>query len=223
VKQNKNFQVVLFSATFPDQVRKFATKFCPNANEIRLKANELSVDGIKQFYMDCADEAAKFKVLVELYNILTIGSSIIFCKKRDNADEIARRMVAEGHQVTSLHGAKDATERDRVIDDFREGKSKVLITTNVAARGLDISQVNMVINYDMPQDAHGKPDWETYLHRVGRTGRFGRKGIAINFVHNQRTWQDMRAMEEALGMNIACIDTKDFEVMEETLKKNLKS
>lgn len=76
-------------------------------------------------------------------------------------------MVAEGHQVTSLHGTKTAIERDRVIDDFRDGKSKVLITTNVAARGLDISQVNMVINYDMPQDAHGKPDWETYLHRVG--------------------------------------------------------
>jgi ATP-dependent RNA helicase DDX19/DBP5 len=82
MKYNKNFQVVLFSATFPDQVRKFATKFCPNANEIRLKANELSVDGIKQFYMDCADENAKFKVLVELYNMLTIGSSIIFCKAR---------------------------------------------------------------------------------------------------------------------------------------------
>jgi ATP-dependent RNA helicase DDX19/DBP5 len=77
-------------------------------------------------------------------------------------------MVAEGHQVTSLHGAKDTAERDRVIDEFREGKSKVLITTNVASRGLDISQVNMVINYDMPQDARGKPDWETYLHRVGR-------------------------------------------------------
>jgi ATP-dependent RNA helicase DDX19/DBP5 len=76
-------------------------------------------------------------------------------------------MVGEGHQVTSLHGAKDAMERDRIIDAFREGKSKVLITTNVAARGLDISQVNMVINYDMPQDAHNKPDWETYLHRVG--------------------------------------------------------
>jgi ATP-dependent RNA helicase DDX19/DBP5 len=76
-------------------------------------------------------------------------------------------MVEQGHQVTSLHGAKDAAERDRIIDDFRDGKSKVLITTNVASRGLDISQVNMVINYDMPQDARGKPDWETYLHRVG--------------------------------------------------------
>jgi ATP-dependent RNA helicase DDX19/DBP5 len=81
-------------------------------------------------------------------------------------------MVAEGHQVTSLHGAKDAMERDRIIDAFREGKSKVLITTNVAARGLDISQVNMVINYDMPQDVHGKPDWETYLHRVGKYRHF---------------------------------------------------
>jgi ATP-dependent RNA helicase DDX19/DBP5 len=79
-------------------------------------------------------------------------------------------MIEEGHQVTSLHGAKDATERDRVIDEFRESKSKVLITTNVAARGLDIAQVNMVINYDMPMDVNGKPDWETYIHRVGALG-----------------------------------------------------
>jgi ATP-dependent RNA helicase DDX19/DBP5 len=181
---NRNIQILLFSATFPEQVRKFASKFSPNANVISLQQNELSVEGIKQFYMDCDSAATKFRVLVELYNILTIGSSIIFCKvgafselyytshlsahkKRDNADEIARRMTAEGHQVTSLHGAKDGLERDRIIDEFREGKSKVLITTNVASRGLDISQVNMVINYDMPQDAHGNPDWETYLHRVG--------------------------------------------------------
>ncbi|KZS94179.1 DEAD-domain-containing protein [Sistotremastrum niveocremeum HHB9708] len=223
MKHNKNFQIVLFSATFPDTVRTFASKFAPRANEIRLKAEELSVEGIKQFYMDCKDEDAKFQVLVELYNILTIGSSIIFCKKRENADEIARRMVAQGHQVTSLHGAKDAMERDRTIDDFREGKTKVLITTNVAARGLDILQVNMVINYDMPVDARGQPDWETYLHRVGRTGRFGRTGIAINFVHDKRTWQDMHAMEQALGMNIARIETNDFDEMEETLKKSLKA
>jgi len=93
----------------------------------------------------------------------------------------------------------------------------------VAARGLDISQVNMVINYDMPQDVHANPDWETYLHRVGRTGRFGRMGMAINFVHDKKTWEDMHAMEVALGMNITCIETKDFDVMEETLKKHLKS
>lgn len=93
-------------------------------------------------------------------------------QRRETADQIAKRMVAEGHHVTSLHGAKDARERDQVIDDFRDGKSKVLITTNVVARGIDILQVNMVVNYDMPLTADNHPDVETYLHRIGKTARF---------------------------------------------------
>ncbi|KEP49522.1 ATP-dependent RNA helicase DBP5 [Rhizoctonia solani 123E] len=210
----KTCQIVLFSATFPNMVRNFATKFAPSANEIKLKEEELSVEGIKQFYMDCKNEEHKYDVLVDLYSLLTIGQSIIFCKRREVADQIARRMSAEGHQVSSLHGAKDATERDATIDDFRDGKSKVLITTNVISRGIDILQVNMVVNYDMPLTADGKPDPETYLHRIGRTGRFGRKGIAINFVHDRRSWEEMNAIEKALHHPILRVETKDFDEME---------
>jgi ATP-dependent RNA helicase DDX19/DBP5 len=90
-------------------------------------------------------------------------------KRRETADKIAARMVAGGHHVTSLHGAKDAQERDKIIDDFRDGKSKVLITTNVVARGIDIPQVNMVVNYDLPMTVEEKPDVETYLHRIGKS------------------------------------------------------
>lgn len=163
----KTCQLVLFSATFPDNVREFAARLAPQANEIRLKREELNVDLIKQFYMDCKDEAHKYEVLVELYNLLTIGQSIIFCAKRETADTIARRMTAEGHKVDSLHGKLDTTERDRTIDAFRDGKSKVLIATNVIARGIDIMQVTMVVNYDMPVKQSGQPDAETYLHRIG--------------------------------------------------------
>ncbi|KAG8748098.1 RNA helicase required for poly(A+) mRNA export [Ceratobasidium sp. 414] len=220
------------NATFPGPVRNFAAKFAPGANEIKLKQEELSVEGIKQFYMDCKSEEHKYDVLVDLYSLLTIGQSMIFCKacsfpflreRREVADQIAHRMTAEGHQVSSLHGAKDAAERDATIDDFRDGKSKVLITTNVVSRGIDILQVNMVVNYDMPLTMDGRPDAETYLHRIGRTGRFGRKGVAINFVHDRKSWEEMNAIETALHHPIIRVETGDFDEMEKTLQKAMKS
>jgi ATP-dependent RNA helicase DDX19/DBP5 len=219
----KTTQIVLFSATFPERVRKFADRFAPNANQISLKQEELSVEGIKQFYMDCNDEAHKYDVLVALYSLLTIGQSIIFVRTRATADEIARRMTAEGHTVISLHGKQEPAERDFVIDSFRSGKSKVLITTNVLARGIDILQVNLVINYDMPLDGNGRPDPETYLHRIGRTGRFGRTGVSINFVHDKTSWEHMRAIEEYFGRPIMRVPTDDFEEVERILRKVVES
>ncbi|KAH0833237.1 P-loop containing nucleoside triphosphate hydrolase protein [Lanmaoa asiatica] len=216
-------QIILFSATFPDHVRIFANKFAPDANKIELQKEELSVEGIRQFYMDCRDEEHKYDILVSLYQLLTIGQSIIFCQHRYTADRISQRMTAEGHKVASLHGAKDASERDAVIDSFREGREKVLITTNVIARGIDILQVNMVVNYDLPlmndrgniHSNDGRPDIETYIHRIGRTGRFGRKGISINFVHDRGTWQQMEEIEKTLGKKIIRIETNDLDEMEE--------
>ncbi|KAH8100942.1 DEAD-domain-containing protein [Cristinia sonorae] len=223
-------QIILFSATFPDHVRNFANKFAPNANKIELKKNELSVDNIRQFYMDCRNEEHKYDVLVSLYHLLTIGQSIIFCQHRHTADRISQRMTAEGHKVASLHGAKDAAERDNIIDGFREGRDKVLITTNVIARGIDILQVNMVVNYDLPllnerpgsSKDDARPDIETYIHRIGRTGRFGRKGISINFVHDKRTWAQMEQIEQATGKQIIRIETNDLDEMETQMKKALK-
>ncbi|KAG1835111.1 P-loop containing nucleoside triphosphate hydrolase protein [Suillus variegatus] len=223
-------QIILFSATFPDHVRNFASKFAPSANKIELQREELSVEGIRQFYMDCRNEEHKYDILVSLYQLLTIGQSIIFCQHRHTADRISQRMSAEGHKVASLHGAKDAGERDAIIDNFREGRDKVLITTNVIARGIDIMQVNMVVNYDLPlmnergnQHSHdARPDVETYIHRIGRTGRFGRKGISINFVHDRQTWSQMEEIEKTLGKKIIRIETNDLEEMEEKMKKALK-
>ncbi|OCH93062.1 DEAD-domain-containing protein [Obba rivulosa] len=224
-------QIVLFSATFPDHVRSFANNFAPKANKIELQKNEISVDNIRQFYLDCRSEEHKYEVLVSIYTVLTIGQSIIFCQHRHTADRIGQRMTAEGHKVASLHGAKDASERDAIIDRFREGREKVLITTNVIARGIDVMQVNMVVNYDLPllneRDNWGnkedaRPDIETYIHRIGRTGRFGRKGISVNFVHNKQTWDQMQEIEKATGKQIIRVETDSVDVMEETLKKHLK-
>ncbi|KAF8813348.1 DEAD-domain-containing protein [Phlegmacium glaucopus] len=224
--RNQPIQIILFSATFPDNVRTFASKFAPNANKIELKKEELSLESVKQFYMDCRNEEHKYDILVSLYQLLTVGQSIIFCQHRHTADRISQRMTAEGHKVASLHGAKDARERDAIIDGFREGREKVLITTNVIARGIDIQQVNMVVNYDLPlmndQATEEKPDIDTYRHRIGRTGRFGRKGISINFVHDKKTWLQMEQIEKELERKIMRIETNDLDEMEEKMKQALK-
>lgn len=128
-------------------------------------------------------------------------------------------MTEDGHSVVSLHGSLDSQERDAVMDAFREGHSKVLITTNVVARGIDILQVTLVINYDMPLTKDGKPDAETYLHRIGRTGRFGRTGVSINFVHDQQSWEQMRQMEQIFQRPITKVPTTDWEEVEAILKK----
>jgi ATP-dependent RNA helicase DDX19/DBP5 len=128
-------------------------------------------------------------------------------------------MTADGHSVVSLHGSLDSEERDAVMDAFREGHSKVLITTNVVARGIDILQVTLVINYDMPLTKDGRPDAETYLHRIGRTGRFGRTGVSINFVHDHDSWQQMHEMEKIFRRPITMVPTDDWEEVEKLLKK----
>ncbi|KAJ2994142.1 RNA helicase required for poly(A+) mRNA export [Globomyces sp. JEL0801] len=212
-------QIVLFSATFPDHVREFAARIAPDANNISLKQEELSVDSIKQFYMDCKNAEDKITTLCALYGILTIGQSIIFVRTRKTADEVAKAMTEEGHAVTHLHGQFEAQDRDKAIDDFREGRSKVLITTNVIARGIDILQVNLVVNYDIPVDRDMQPDPETYIHRIGRTGRFGRQGVSINFCHDQRSYNEMKAIEKYIGREIIRVPTDNVVDIERILKK----
>ncbi|KAF8001915.1 hypothetical protein HF325_002880 [Metschnikowia pulcherrima] len=216
-------QLVLFSATFPTDVRAYAEKFVPNANSLELKQEELNVDGIKQLYMDCDSEAHKFEMLCGLYGLLTIGSSIIFVEQKVTADKLTRMMTAEGHKVSVLHGGQDARDRDRHIDDFREGRSKVLITTNVLARGIDIASVSMVVNYDMPVDKSGRPDPSTYLHRIGRTGRFGRTGVSVSFVYNKKSYDDLQAIMNYFGnIELTKLPTDDWDEVEKIVKKVIK-
>lgn len=218
----KNCQIVLFSATFTEDVRAFAQRVAPNANTISLKPDEVAVDTIKQFYMDCKNSEHKADVLCAIYGLLTIGQSIIFVRQRVTADQLAKKMADEGHQVTCLHGAFDPEMRDKAIDDFREGRSKVLITTNVIARGIDILQVNLVINFDVPMTQDNYPDIETYIHRIGRTGRFGRSGVSINFVHDEVSYKDMKVIEKGIGKEITRVPTDDYMVIEKILKKAVK-
>lgn len=131
-------------------------------------------------------------------------------------------MQEQGHSVGALHGKLDSTLRDQMMQDFRSGKFKVLVTTNVLSRGIDILQVTLVINFDMPLDANGYPDSETYLHRIGRTGRFGRTGVSINFVHNDRSYREMKTIETHFGREIVRVPTDDTMEIESILKKAVK-
>ncbi|KAL8897546.1 MAG: hypothetical protein Q9207_007165 [Kuettlingeria erythrocarpa] len=219
-------QVVLFSATFPDYVVNYAKNFAPNANEITLKHEELTVEGIKQLYVECSSEDDKYDVLVRLYGLMTIGASIIFVKTRKTALEIERRMNAENHQCACLTGDFSPRDRDILIDAFRDGRMKVLIATNVLARGIDIQSVSLVVNYDLPDMApndHNRADTQTYLHRIGRTGRFGRVGVSISLMSGQRDYRMLRQIEDYFGVKMQGLDPTDWDEVEKRLKTVLKS
>ena len=210
---------LLFSATYPDHVREFALRVVPHANQIVVKREQLSLEHVKQFYIDCASADGRFQVLSDIYGSLQIGQSIIFVERRRDASELARRMRADGHSVALLHGG-DMTpeERDRVIDSFRAGTDRILISTAVLSRGVDVLATTVVINYDLPRDRTGHADAENYLHRVGRTGRFGRKGVAINFVYDARSAALLRQIEAHYGERCRIEPVSSVEQLESILE-----
>jgi ATP-dependent RNA helicase DDX19/DBP5 len=134
-------------------------------------------------------------------------------------------MKAEGHQVAALHGAFDGAERDAIIDSFRNGQCKVLITTNVLARGIDVQAVSMVINYDIPMKGQhdAEPDYDTYLHRIGRTGRFGRVGVSISFVFDRKSYEALSSIAQHFGIDLIRLDADDWDATEEMVQRVIKS
>jgi ATP-dependent RNA helicase DDX19/DBP5 len=207
----------LFSATFKDEVGQFAEKVVPHPKvTIRLKPEELTLDKIKQYYIPCTSELHKIQVLSEIFTILITGSTIVFVQTRKAARELTEHMKKEGHEVSLLHGNDMAPEeRDKIIDEFRESKTRILITTNVLARGIDILQVSLVINFDLPTTVDNKPDPETYLHRIGRSGRFGRHGLAINLVHDARSKEILDAIQNYFKKPIKELPVDQLEHLKE--------
>lgn len=156
--KNHSCQYLLFSATYADEVRDFAQRMVPDHNIITVKKEKLTLDGIKQFWIDCGSKDNKFKVLSDIFAVLTIGKCVIFVQSRETAKELTKRMRANGHAVGILHGADMAREvRDQVIDEFRAGTTNVLITTNVLARGIDVAGVSLVVNFDIPLNRDHQP------------------------------------------------------------------
>ncbi|KAJ3365629.1 RNA helicase required for poly(A+) mRNA export [Allomyces javanicus] len=211
-------QVLLFSATFPDKVKAFAASFAPSANLLSLAPQDIKVDAIRQFCIRVPSRAAKFDTLSDLYGLLTVGQSIIFVHTRATAVDLTARMQAEGHQVAVLTGELTPAQRDRVMAEFRSGSAKVLIATNVLSRGIDVPQVNLVVNYDLPMDENRQPDFEAYVHRIGRTGRFGRAGVAINLIDSGHALKMQQQITAAYGMAVTEMP-RDYDVMERLLRQ----
>ncbi|EJW74827.1 hypothetical protein WUBG_14266 [Wuchereria bancrofti] len=153
---------------------------------------------------------------MNLYGGLTIASAIIFCYTRKSAEWLAARMSQRGHDVTVLHGEMTIENRARTIQQFKDSIYKVLITTNVCARGIDVSQVSVVINYDPPVTFadNPQPDYETYIHRIGRTGRFGKAGIAINLVSDDFSLSVIQRIGDYFGVAIESLDASDMDQLE---------
>jgi ATP-dependent RNA helicase len=172
-------QVVLVSATLTPDVLAITKKFMNNPVRILVKRDEITLEGIKQFFVAVEKEEWKFETLCDLYDTLTITQAVIFCNTRRKVDWLTDKMRKSNFTVASMHGDMTQPERDEIMKLFRSGESRVLITTDVLARGIDIQQVSLVINYDLPNNR------ENYIHRIGRSGRFGRKGVAINFVKSE--------------------------------------
>ncbi|XP_016354260.1 ATP-dependent RNA helicase DDX19A-like isoform X2 [Sinocyclocheilus anshuiensis] len=210
----KGCQMLLFSATFEDSVWKFAERVVPDPNIIKLKREEETLDTIKQYYVLCNSKEDKFNALCNIYGAITIAQAMIFCHTRKTANWLAGQLSEEGHQVALLSGEMVVEQRAAVIERFRDGKEKVLITTNVCARGIDVEQVSVVINFDLPLDKDGNPDNETYLHRIGRTGRFGKRGLAVNMVDSQRSMEILKTYEKHFNKKIGRLDTDDLDEIE---------
>ncbi|XP_028074209.1 eukaryotic initiation factor 4A-15-like isoform X2 [Camellia sinensis] len=169
-------QVGLFSVTMPPKALEITRKFMNKPVRILVKCDELTLEGIKQFYVNVDEEERKFEALCNLCETMAITQSIIFVNKCRKVDWLINKMRSRDHTVFGTHGAMDQNTRDIVMREFCSGSSRVLITTDILARGIDVQQVSLVVNYDLPT----QPD--NYLHRIGRSGRFGRKGVAINFL-----------------------------------------
>lgn len=169
-------QCAIFSATMPLDVLEVTQKFMRDPVRILVKKDQLTLEGIKQFFIAIDREEWKFDTLCDLYSTLTITQAIIYCNTRRKVDWLTEKMIAKDFTVSSMHGDLDQRERESILAEFRSGSSRVLITTDLLARGIDVQQVSLVINYDMPSNR------ESYIHRIGRSGRFGRKGVAINFI-----------------------------------------
>lgn len=169
-------QICLFSATMPEFALDITGKFMNNPLKILVNADMITLEGIKQYYLGVEEERHKIATLYDLYERLRIKQTIIFVNSKRKADYLKDQLEAENHVVSIIHAAKTQVQRDETMKDFRLGNSRVLIATDIIARGIDVQQVEVVINYDVPKFV------ETYIHRIGRSGRFGRKGIAINLV-----------------------------------------
>ena len=183
---NSSVQVCLFSATLPEELHALASNFLRNPVKILVKSEQLTLEGIMQHLIALEDDSHKYNTMKDIFNMISVTQTIIYCNSIKRVTDLTEAMIQDNFPVCCIHSGMEKSERDAAFRDFKCGKHRVLISSNVTARGIDVQNVGVVINFDVPKDVH------TYLHRIGRSGRWGRKGVAINFV----TRWDMKKIKE---------------------------
>ena len=183
---SSTIQVALVSATLPDSINAIVDKIMRNPVRISVKREALTLEGIAQYYIAVDDDRQKYATLKDLYGLISISSSIIYCNSVKRVQDLYEAMKEDDFSVCRIHSGMDKEERATAFEDFRVGRTRVLISSNVTARGIDIQQVSVVVNFDVPKCVN------TYLHRIGRSGRWGRKGVGINMI----TRRDVAKLKE---------------------------
>ena len=192
---NTNVQVCLFSATMPPELHSLSDKFMRDPVRILVKSEMLTLEGIGQFHVALETDHDKYATLKDLFTRISVSQCIIYCNSIRRVSDLAEAMMNDGFPVCCIHSGMEKDVRDKAYQEFRSGAHRVLISSNVTARGIDIQQVSTVINFDMPRDVH------TYLHRIGRSGRWGRKGSGVNFV-TRRDFRKLKEIESYYGTSI---------------------
>ena len=184
----KDSQICLFSATLPKDVLDLTNKFMNDPEMILVKKEQLTLEGIKQFFVNVKHSDWKYDVIADLYDIINVGQCIIYINNKSKILEINERLLNDNFPVSYITGDRTADERKKIMNDFRSGQIRILLSTDLLSRGIDVQQLSLVINYDLPKEK------ETYIHRIGRSGRYGRKGVAINLI-TERDIEELKFIE----------------------------
>lgn len=181
-----NIQIALFSATLPDEIQSITEKFMREPVKILVKTESVTLEGIKQYYVALESDSQKYETLKDLFEAISVSQCIIYCNSIKRVNDLCEALTNDNFPVCCIHSGMEKEDRTKAYKEFTAGDSRVLISSNLTARGIDVQQVSTVINFDLPNDIH------TYIHRIGRSGRWGRKGMGINFI----TRRDVRKMKE---------------------------
>jgi len=192
---NSEVQVCLFSATLPDGINSIVQKIMRNPVRICVKREQLTLEGISQYYIAVDDDRQKYVTLKHIFSFINLSHTIIYCNSIKRVQDLYEAMCEDNFPVCRIHSNMDKSARDRAFNDFRSGNTRFLISSNVTARGIDIQQVSVVVNFDLSKCVH------TYLHRIGRSGRWGRKGVGINFI-TRRDITQLKKIEEHYSSQI---------------------
>ena len=176
-----NSQLLLFSATMPEEILNLTSKFMNDPTKILVNKEELTLEGITQFYINCNIYKWKYDVLYDLYNSISINQCIIYVNTKNTLINLVDRLNEKDYPISFIHGELSSEQRKENLNNFKNGKTRILLSTDLLSRGIDIQQLSLVINFDIPKNK------ETYIHRIGRSGRYGRKGVSINFICNNET------------------------------------